>query len=760
MRRTRRRSGNGSRKYWIAGLCLAAVVIGAGVLWSLASRSLDEEAGQGKDKLPKASIFEGDGVKQVSRVVDGKLALYREGSWEPVFWTGMNLGATTPGHYPGELTPTKDDYLRWFQQIKEMNTKTIRIYTILPPSFYQALEQFNEGLADPLYVMHGIWSPEEELIGEDGAGRNAYTPEIMTKFISEIKDAVAVVNGDAVLPVRPGHASGTYTADVSRYVAGWVLGTEWYPYAVQVTNESEAARKPYQGTYFRATEEASPFESWLTQLLDTLAAEEMKYGWQHPLSFTNWLTTDPLEHPNEPLAQEDLVSVDPMHIQPAATWTAGYFAAYHVYPYYPDFLSYEPKYQTYKDTRGEINPYAGYLRDLREHHSGMPLIVAEYGVPSSRGMAHHGPAGRDQGMHTELEQGQINADMTRSIYEEGYDGAFLFEWHNEWFKFTWNTVDMELPNDRRAYWRNRLTNEEHFGMITVEPGPSQEQMIVTDGETDDWTRRADDVLLFDNPSDMTMRVIHDESDLHLVIEKKSGEWDFSKEELYLGFSTIAGGSTKVQGLEEVAFSGDGLEFLASIRGKEDARILVNSGYDLHTWYYGAVRQFISHDPQYGEASAGIMLPWRLALNKGLYLPETKENIPFEDIDVGVLRYGNANPGSESFDSLADWYVKGKVLELRIPWMLLGFTDPSTHQVWAYPYAAGEITPVTTEGIRIAPYLRSKEASSAQNNAIAAEAESFLYTYSGWNEPKYHERMKQSYPIMKESFASYDAPLVR
>ena len=44
----------------------------------------------------------------------------------------------------------------------------------------------------------------------------------------------------------------------------------------------------------------------------------------------------------------------------------------------------------------------------------------------------------------------------------------LFEWLDEWFKFTWNTWDLEQPPERRALWRNALTNEEQFGLIAAD----------------------------------------------------------------------------------------------------------------------------------------------------------------------------------------------------------------------------------------------------------------------------------------------------
>ncbi len=435
-------------------------------------------------------VFEEGGIKRVSTVEGEHLAVYNgQGGFEPRFWNGVNLGATLPGHAPGELAPTKEDYLRWFSGMSEMNTDVVRVYTILNPEFYEAFLEYNTGRArrneEPLWLMQGIWTPEEELIGEDEKGNDAYSPEITREFEEEITDAVRIVHGDARLPERPGHASGSFGADVSPYMLGWMVGTEWYPLAVENTDEVNRGTEPFSGRYFHATEDATPFESWLAAKLEVLAEEEMRYGWQHPVALTNWLTTDPLSHPDEANYQEDLVSVDPMHLEPTEAWEAGYFASFHVYPYYPDFLRYEEKYQDYRAEDGEVDPYAGYLNELRAHHEGIPLVVAEFGLPTSRGMAHDGPLGRDQGHHTEEEQGEMEAGMLQRIREEGYDGAFHFAWQDEWFKFTWNTAELNIPEERRPLWPNKLTNEQNFGVIANEPG-RESDTIFLDGQVDDW----------------------------------------------------------------------------------------------------------------------------------------------------------------------------------------------------------------------------------------------------------------------------------
>lgn len=91
------------------------------------------------------------------------------------------------------------------------------------------------------------------------------------------------------------------------------------------------------------------------------------YQEQRPMSFTNWVTTDFLDHLSESVIDEDMVSVNPnvIHLLDVAQNT-GHYAPYRVYPYYPDFLNYLDRYNSYIDHRGEANKYARYLNDLHE----------------------------------------------------------------------------------------------------------------------------------------------------------------------------------------------------------------------------------------------------------------------------------------------------------------------------------------------------------------------------------------------------------
>src|SRR5205823_8746842 len=83
--------------------------------------------------------------------------------------------------------------------------------------------------------------------------------------------------------------------------------------------------------------------------------------------------------------------------------------------------------------------YFGYLRALKQHHAGRPLLIAEYGVPSSRGVSHLQTDGLGHGGHDEHAMAEIDARLTREVRAAGAAGGVLFAWLDEWFKHTWVT---------------------------------------------------------------------------------------------------------------------------------------------------------------------------------------------------------------------------------------------------------------------------------------------------------------------------------
>src|SRR6056297_2060024 len=71
------------------------------------------------------------------------LTIWNGSEYVPFFMKGINLGVAVPGTFPGELAATKEDYTRWFKQIKEAGFNCIRLYTLHYPRFFEALQTHN-----------------------------------------------------------------------------------------------------------------------------------------------------------------------------------------------------------------------------------------------------------------------------------------------------------------------------------------------------------------------------------------------------------------------------------------------------------------------------------------------------------------------------------------------------------------------------------------------------------------------------------------
>ena len=300
-----------------------------------------------------------DRVESLKRIsyVDGERVLFLTEAVERDFVVGVNLGSTIPGHSPGELAIRAEDYRRWFPQMADLGLNAVRVYTILSPHFYEELAAYNASNPDrPIYLVHGVWIPEERFL----ATKDLFDVLVREEFRKEISDTVAAVHGDLVRPERPGHAGGSYSADVSPWVLAYSIGVELDPQTAFASEQANGNRTPFIGQFFTVTPDANSIESWLAEMLDHLAAEEACRGRTMPVTFTNWVTTDPLEHPDDPDWREDLVGVDANHIRATEAWPSGFFASYHIYPYYPDFQRYEPGIADYIH-EGRIDPYAGYL---------------------------------------------------------------------------------------------------------------------------------------------------------------------------------------------------------------------------------------------------------------------------------------------------------------------------------------------------------------------------------------------------------------
>jgi hypothetical protein len=623
---------------------------------------------------------------------DGQHFVLHTAAGDRTFLPGVDLGSTTPGHSPGELSISAAQYRAWFAAMSWLGIRVVRIYTIHPPAFYQQLAAYNQANPErPLYLMQGVYLPDESYIPK----KNLYDKRVTDVFKTELEHAARAVSGELTRPAGPGRAGGAWDADVTPWLAGWIIGGELDPRAAAASDDRNEDAPAVAGKYFRSTPEATPTECWLAARMNDLAGHEAKRGLSQPIAFVNWATTDPLHHPEEPLEQEDLLQLDANHVQPTADWPAGTFASYHAYPFHPDFQRHEPGLKSYRYGAG-VDPYAAYLAALRKHHATMPTMITEFGVPSSIGSAHNGPLGRDQGDHSEPDAMRTDGELLRLIRDQGLAGGLLFEWVDEWFKVTWNTAGHQDPQ-RRQLWHDPMTNEQYFGLLAMDPAnrpdSARQKLIDADGA---WPARR-------------LTAFVDESYLHLQVRLGNSP----PGALQLGFDVLPGLT--------------GTPMAGSTDRRPDAVLALNLVGHTGQSYLRNQLDPVPLDlsvptSRRGPAPSGWK-PYELVLNRALTIPSTGVKLPIEMQNAGLLRYGRWDG-----DSRALWHLDGDELTVRVPWALLGFADPSAHRVGVPK--SGELTTRQSPGVTVSL------AASGTDQLVGQ------VTWDDWTRPAYTERLKE------------------
>lgn len=662
--------------------------------------------------------------------------IYESGDWKQMFMRGVNIGATEPGLFPGDLTISYDTYYRWFGYISEMNCNCIRIYTLMPPQFYQALGDFNKKAKNKLYLYQGIWVNEEDI--ERLSDTYAENEKILNDFATDAVNLVNVIHGKAKIAETAGEAYGTYNTDVSPWLVGWIIGIEWDPNFVINTNNQHPDKKDYDGEYLY-TQTASPFEAFLCRVGDALIKHEAEtYKFQVPLAFSNWITTDPLTHPNEPHFDEDKATVNTENVK-CRNFGPGMFASYHIYPYYPDSLNYQEDYLEYTDDSGKVNTYEAYLEDLKLAHT-MPIIVAEFGIPTSRGMGHESVMGYNQGMVDETAQGAMLIDMLGSIENAKYAGGIVFTWQDEWFKRTWNNVMFDIA-DRRPYWSNIQTTEQCFGLLAFDPG-KESMAAYVDGDVSEWKNTQPTVTTGQGK----LYIKSDERYLYIMLD--AGNYDFEKDTLLIPINTIADQGSLKAAQYNAEFD-TAADFLIYINGKDNSHIYVDRYYDAFNYYFLESKKLsdIKAEENAGVKNSGMFDIMRLCYGYNLTVKGTNQVVPDKAYETGKLRYGNGNPKAQEYKSLSDFYFKNGKLEIRIPWQLLNVMDPSGKQQISDFRKTQVISPQAYQSFDFGFAYRT----GTESLKITLGGS---YEYNGWNTPTWHERLKPAYYELQNYFKKF------
>lgn len=634
------------------------------------------------------------------------LTCWNGANYMPFTVKGINLSVSVPGTYPGELAATREQYAQWLAEIKQAGYNCVRVYTLHYPRFYEVLDSFNlANPNNPIYLIQGVWLEEE------ATGYNNNLFNISSVFSQEMQEDVDCVHGKRTIAARFGKAYGTYTADVSKWLLGYIIGREVSPEEVLTTNSAYPDLTSYAGAYLSISG-VKASEVFVTQKLDSLLIyEQNNYQTQRPVSFSSWPTLDPLVHPSEKSnhTEEDTAQID-LSGMDFSRAKAGFFVSYHAYPYYPDFVSRDSLYQSFSDDDGQ-DSYLGYLTYLKAHYKNMPLLIAEFGVPSSWGVAHYSQSGMNHGGFDELNQGKIDMRLMNNILSAGCAGGVQFAWIDEWFKRTWICDAFDFPVDNRVMWQNVASAEQNFGLIGFKK---------TDFTYQNWQTFPSGSAVSDIKAGTDFAYFK----LQLLLNQSFANLDTLWIALDTYDSTL--GETKLITGDTIP---NGAEFLLRICN-DNADLFVTQAYDL----YGIWHQ-TSTDDQLYHSIATCGKPWNLV--------RWKNNSKEPEVQyIGHFQVNRLNMPASTKDAVT---FKGDTVNVEIPWTLLQFINPATRLVMNDNRATPGVTEDTvSDGISVSIKYKNQLLNTSTH-----------YVWDGWtNLNKAVSYKKAGYAIVQDNLKTF------
>lgn len=676
---------------------------------------------------------------------DKQIFLNKGDGYEAFEIRGVNMGPGIPGEWATDFKIDRETYLRWFRLIQEMGANTLRVYTVQNDTFYNAFYEYNLNNPEPLWLIHGVWVNDYIQFSH----RDAYSKDFYDTFLNDSKTMLDVVHGNKKLSLgrMASAGSGSYTKDISSWIIGYILGVEWEDVTVAYTNDKYSNNEKYnsyRGRYMYTTEAATPFEAMLASVGDSVIEYETnRYKQQKIVAFSNWPTTDPFDYP-EKITNFFMkcAKVNVENIKCSEKFLSGQFVSYHVYPYYPDYLDYEKdlsimgfsNLSEFTTEDGSINTYKAYLSLLTNYHT-MPVVISEFGVSTGRGMAQKDTnTQRNQGHMSEKDQGKAIIDCYFDIIDTGCAGCCVFTWQDEWFKRTWNTM-YAVNLKRNPYWSDYQTNEQYFGLLSFDPG-KERCVSYVDGDISEW--KPEDVVLTEG--DDSISVKYDERFIYFLIHKVG--FNAKTDKLYIPLDiTPKSGSSYCENYN-LLFD-RAADFLLVFDGKDNSRLLVQERYEvLRSTYamytYGFDTYVRENIPEiYSPKFVNI----NMILQTATALIYDDPMAPSEVFETGKLRYGNANPESDDFDSLADFCINGDYIEVKLPWQLLNFADPSRMTIHDDYYDENY-------GVSYITIDKMYVGLCNENSAGRTSLKEFKLKRWG-NDVTYHERLKSSYYMLQE-----------
>ncbi len=663
--------------------------------------------------------------------------IYVDGQAEPFVIKGVLMDGSLPGHYTTDYPIGYERYLDWFSQIHEMGANTVEVYTIMDSAFYRALHDFNIESESPIYLLQGIVATDYELNNYD----DLYYAE--QSLLADTKRAVDVIHGNEVLSIgRFESSDASYISDVSDWVLGYIIGNDWISYTVAYTDHREGLPASYEGEYFYTDEGASNTEVLLARVMDELLSYEAhRYKSQRLVTFNNSLTTDPLEYTRTVQLQlEKFASMDIANILPTDSLQSGYFAGFVMRAGMRDFLNClsDDDFLEYTDIIMQVNTdtiYDGYVDFLNKKYD-IPVVVTNYGYSTARVVDVISEFDEDR--HNEQEQGEALVETYYEFLEVGCQGAVIATWQDNWSRTTWNTA-FSTDTDQQKSWYDAQAKDQSYGILSFVP---EDIVGYVDGDASEWG--AEDIITSQEGYEISAR--YDTGYVYFMIRAQE-ENDITAPIVVPIDVSPDNGSYTVRD-SEYRFS-ELADFAMVFGDDEGARLMVQTRYSAARANFeeqiSTTNPYVFPPSETGNLFEPVEVVAQQPLRPDVDLEQYDlaiEHTLLNTFLTGMLREGNANPNMPDYDSLADYCYGDGVLEVRIPWQMLNYFDPTDAKIHDDYYDYYGVIGTDSDGIMV-----GVNSALSDNRTVLAPFEIEALGDS----VDYQERLKLSYDIVKEAW---------
>lgn len=623
-----------------------------------------------------------------------KNKIFRTANQQAITIKSVDISATLPGVHASDYKATKQDYLRWFEQIAQMGGNTLRVSSLMNAEFYDALYQYNTQNEQPLYLLQGFQIEDKE----NKNSKDAYSDNFYNSLLKQGTCAVDIIHGRRIVYASVDHLNGTgnYFSDVSPWVIGYIIGEDWNAEKIAYTNHVNGYDTQYNGKYIQVSSQATVFETLLAKVMDHIISYETeKYGQQRLIAFANSPTTDFLEYESIYAMQlQKSVTLNPEHILPTDAFGAGQFVFYILRETMPTALSgleqslaqqILPLMSNTQNTSMEEQ----YIELTCKYHS-MPVLFG-YGVSTARI-----PLSEDKTPLTEEQQGETIVKYYRTALQYGAAGLSISSWQDSWERRSWNTSYTTVLT-MNYLWHDRQSVSQNMGILAFDT--VQEGSCIVDGDSSEWSQEQP-VL---QQEGYALYVKQDTENLYLMIKGNQLE----QTQLYIPLDISKDvGSTEAQGEINARFQ-DAADYVVVLNGTQQTGVWVQDRYDALRANF--LKDITNVDPfvSYPEKDSNHFVLYKTALSNTTLLDSNElsvlwrqnlmdENVPiqvseeeFQKVfeksamqiwDAGLLVHGNANPTSKDYNSLADFCFGNGCVEIRIPWNMLNVGDPTQMQI--------------------------------------------------------------------------------